>query len=400
MKNARVITVILLSVVMLLVALPVTTFVAISSDYEYEILAGDSVEITEYTGAGGDVTIPETIKGYTVTVIGEDAFAYCETLTSVVIPDSVTAIGDSAFQSCYALTTAEIGNGVTTIGDSAFYDCDALTSIVIGNSVTTIGDSAFSSCSALTTVEIGKSVTAIGDSAFYACYTLTAITVAAENPNYSSDADGVLYNKDKTTLIQYPIGNSRTAYTIPDSVTAIGDDAFSSCVALTAVEIGDSVTAIGDLVFYECSALTTVEIGDNVTTIGNYAFSSCFSMTEVVIPDSVTTIGEGAFDYCRALTSITVAAENPNYSSDAAGVLYNKEQTTLIQYPVGNSETAYIIPDSVTTIGDSAFYECPALTTVYYTGTEEQWNAVTIGSDNYSLLNAELIFGAMPDPCL
>ena len=164
---------ILLIITLTLTAAPVSGFVglgeellpiasaATSGDYTYRVLSGGTAEITRYIGAGGDVVIPDTIDGYTVTSIGYSAFYECSVLTTVAIGDSVTTIGDHAFDSCNALTTVDIPDSVTTIGDYAFSDCDAL----------------------------------------------TAITVAAENPSYSSDAYGVLYNKDKTTLIQYPIGN-------------------------------------------------------------------------------------------------------------------------------------------------------------------------------------------------
>ena len=121
MKNIRKITAILLSVVMLLTALPVTTFAATSGDYEYEILADGTAAITDYTGAGGDVTIPDTIDGHTVTAIGDSAFDGCSTLTTVEIPDSVTTIGYWAFAYCGALTTVEIPDSVRSIGSNAFH---------------------------------------------------------------------------------------------------------------------------------------------------------------------------------------------------------------------------------------------------------------------------------------
>ena len=404
---------ILLVITLTLTAAPLSGFVglgeelftvasaATSGDYTYRVLSDGTAEITGYTGDGGDVVIPDSIDGYTVTSIGDEAFRNCDDLTAINIPNSVTTIGDRAFYSCAALTTIDIPDSVTTIGDYAFTICYDLTTVTIGNSVTAIGTYAFEDCHALTTIEIPDSVITIGDDAFRYCNALTTITVAEENPKYSSDAYGVLFDKAKTTLIQYPIGNSRTEYTIPDSVATIGDEAFSFCLALTTVEIPNSVTTIGDEAFATCSALTTIDIPDSVTTIGDGAFSSCAALTTIDIPDSVTTIGDGAFSFCyalttidipdsvttiggsafatcSALTTITVAEENPKYSSDAYGVLFDKAKTTLIRYPIGNSRTEYIIPDNVTTIGDDAFYGCDALTAV------DIGNSVTtIGDDAF-----------------
>jgi len=151
-----------------------------------------------------------------------------------------------------------IGNYVTSIGDRAFESCSSLTSVTIGNGVTGIGVHAFYYCSSLTSVTIGNSVTSIGYEAFFACSSLTSINVDVENKYYSSDERGVLFNKDKTELIQYPIGNTATSYIIPDSVTRIGYYAFSGCSSLTSVTIPDSVTSIGIGAFMGCTTLKDV----------------------------------------------------------------------------------------------------------------------------------------------
>ena len=191
-----------------------------------------------------------TFKG-DVTTIGDKAFYFCDSLTSVTIPDSVTTIGYAAFYRCYNLTNVTIPDSVTTIGNEAFNWCTSLTSVTIGDSVTTIGEMAFYYCRKLKIVTIGDSVTTIGNSAFYDCDSLTSVT-------------------------------------IPDSVTSIGNSAF-----------------------FSCDSLTSVTIGDSVTTIGNSAFSSCDSLTSVTIPDSVTKIGDNAFDGCAGLKEVYCKATTP-----------------------------------------------------------------------------------------
>ena len=221
MQNGRKILSVILCMLLAVSMLPVQVFAATSSDYDYQVLDDGTAEITDYTGPGGDIVIPDTIDGYTVTTIGNEAFSWCTALTSIDIPDSVTTIGDEAFYSCDALATVNLGNGVTTIGDRAFFGCDALSTVNLGNGVTTIGDDAFYSCEALTSIEI------------------------------------------------------------PDSVTTIGEGAFEFCDALTTVNLGNGVTTIGDWAFYNCSALTNIDIPDSVITISDSAFEDCDALTTV-----------------------------------------------------------------------------------------------------------------------
>ena len=317
-----------------------------------------------------------------VTSIGGGAFYDCDSLTSVVIPDSVTSIGDYALSFCDSLTSVLIPNSVTSIGDCAFYNCNSLTSVVIGDSVTSIGDEAFWKCSSLTSVVIGDSVASIGYDAFSLCFSLNEITVGEKNKYYKS-IDGNLYTADEKILIQYAIGKTSTEFSIPDSVTSIGEYAFWCCSSLTSVIIPDSVTSIGDWAFYDCYALTSVVIGDSVTSIGYDAFYHCSSLTSVVLPDSVTSIGMWAFSRCSSLTSVVI----PD-SVTSIGEWAFSHCTSL---------TSVVIGDSVTSIGNYAFYGFDALTDVYYTGTEEEWATITIGSDNSALKNATIHFNYVPE---
>ncbi|MDO4565294.1 MAG: leucine-rich repeat protein, partial [Clostridia bacterium] len=281
-------------------------------DYEYTVENGEAT-ITRYTGAGGDITIPSTLGGY-----------------------PVTSIGDEAFWGCRSLTSVTIGNGVTSIGDYAFYHCTSLASVTIGNGVTSIGEWAFTFCSSLTSVE-----------------------VESNNPSYM-DIDGVLFNKNGTTLIKYPEGKTASSYTIPAGVTSIGDSAFDQCDSLTSVVIPDSVISIGYAAFQSCDSLTSVTIPNSVTSIGGWAFNLCDSLTSIEIPASVTFIGESPLSQCDRLTSIEVAENNPNYK-DVNGVLFDKAGSVLIQYPAGKPETEYTVPNGVVSIGTWAFFGCDYL---------------------------------------
>ena len=231
------------------------------------------------------------------------------------------------------ITTVVIDEGVTKIGNFAFQSCIKLESISIPASVTSIGNNAFEFCSNLASVNIPASVTTIGDYAFFRCASLTAFNVDDGNANYSSDAIGVLFNKAKTTLIQYPAGNTATSYTIPASVTSIGERAFLDCTNL------ESIT----------------------------------------IPATVTSIGENAFEDCTSLTAINVDDGNANYASED-GVLFNKDKTTLVLYPLGKTAPSFTVPASVTSIGENAFYYCTNLTTVTF---DNQSQLTTIGNSAF-----------------
>ena len=295
-----------------------------------------------------------------VTSIGDGVFQGCTSLRSVTIPDSVTSIGDDAFYGCYFTSENFVNNSNVELDDSSkptIVDTDAggfcikdnelvnmrptyaIGEITIPDSVTSISDYAFNDCTSLTSVTIPDSVTSIDDWTFSSCTSLTSIEVSGNNKNYSS-ADGVLFNKDKSELITYPAGKTDSEYVIPNSVISIGDSAFENCTSLTSVTIPDSVTSIG-----------------------RYTFENCTSLTSVTIPDSVTSIGSGAFSNCTSLTSIEVSGNNKSYSS-ADGVLFNKDKTELITYPAGKTDSEYVIPNSVTSIGYSAFENCTSLTSV------------------------------------
>ena len=304
------------------------------------------------------ITIPASVAS-----IGIVAFGNCTSLSSVTIPGSVTNIGNPAFVYCTNLAAITVDatnsmyssvggilftksqtaliqcpagkagsytvpNSVTSIGDWAFVYCSSLTSVSIGNNVTNIGARAFSNCASLTTVTIPAGVTSIGEFAFYYCTSLAAITVDATNSIYSS-VDGVLLNKSRTTLIQCPAGKAGS-YTVPNSVTSLGDYAFYYCSSLASVMIGNGVRSIGSFGFFSCTSLTNITIGNSVTNIPSYAFSSCTSLTNVTIPSSVASIGYYAFAYCTNLTGVYFQGAPPTVASQ---VFSGDDQATVYYSP-------------------------------------------------------------------
>jgi hypothetical protein len=436
------------------------------------------------------VTIPSS-----VTRIGHSAFSRCTDLISVTIPSSVTSVGDRAFEHCSGLKSVTIPSSVTSIGDRAFEYCSGLKSVTIPSSVTLIGYGAFADCDGLKSVTIPSSVTRIGAGPFAGCGKLATLTVAAGNLSYQVDG-GVLFTKGGKTLVQYPIGKPGGTYTIPSSVTSIGNRAFGGCEGLKSVTIPSSVTSIGEQAFGGCFNLMAISVAkgnpsyqadsgvlftkggktlvqypmgkarqeatrraklqpliakqlkvageaagknkwgeaakaaakvlkmdpdhavaqelkrraswgplpektlgnlkykvhpihqacaitgvlDNKNTvaflvlpdeiegrplirIGREAFLWCKVLESVTIPSSVTSIGDEAFATCFNLVNLSVAAGNPVYEADG-GVLFTKGGKTLLLYPQGKPGETYIIPSSVTSIGNEAFAWCRRLKSV------------------------------------
>jgi hypothetical protein len=339
---------------------------------EWEIVDGKSVTITRYTGTATTLNIPEQIQGLLVTAIGDRALSYCTRLFNVSIPSSVTVIGEMAFFYCSNLTNITVDNNnpaFVSVGGVLFdrprrtiiaYPAGRRGTYDIPSSVTAIGDYALGCCHNLTGITIPSSVTYIGEAALSGCFELASITVDSNNPAFAS-IDDVLFDKSIRTLIVYPGGNQARTYVIPSSVTAIGDWAFY-CGRLTNISIPPSLAAIGDDAFSVCSRLASVTIPSSVRSIGDRAFSYCSSLTSVTIPSSVTYIGEGPFSGCSSLTGITVDRLNLAYTS-VDGVLFDKTKRTIINYPAGK-QGPYVIPSSVTAIGEAAFSGCSSLTSV------------------------------------
>lgn len=269
------------------------------------------------------VTIPDSVTG-----IGSGAFSGCENLTDITLSKNLTSIGSHAFYGTGYYNNPEnwdndvlyIGNyliaaknsisgkykvkeNTKVIAKRAFSDCRSLTGIMITENVTDIGLYAFLGCTNLSDAAISKSVTNIEVGVFTGCKSLKEITVDSENKNYSS-ADGVLFNKDKTCLIVYPAGKTEISYSIPQTVTEIGQWSFYYCANLETINIPSGVKTIDTDAFYYSSKLNSVTIPNSVTEIGSGAFSNCTGLASVVISGNITEIGPYTFYRCANLEDI------------------------------------------------------------------------------------------------
>ena len=334
--------------------------------------------------------LSEIVIPSSVTSIGDSAFSLCSSLSEIVIPFSVTSIGDCAFDTCSSLLEIVIPPSVTSIGDYAFLGCRSLSEIVIPSCVTSIGDGAFSFCNSLSEIVIPSSVTSMGDRAFYGCSSLSEIVIPSCVTSIGDRAFDtcsslleIVIPPSVTSIGDYAFLGCRSLseIVIPSCVTSIGDGAFSFCNSLSEIVIPSSVTSIGDGAFYGCNSLSEIVIPSSVTSIGHHAFYGCRSLSEIVIPSGVTSIGDRAFCGCSSLKYISIPKSvidlngnpfvewkgkleclSPNlvYEDD---ILFNKDKSRIISFRNQNIES-YVIPSSVTGIGDWAFSGCDSLSEI------------------------------------
>ena len=348
-----------------------------SGDLYYDITSSSApytVEVTyekwssssNYAGLTS-ATIPETVTyngtTYSVTSIGDYAFRYCSSLSSITIPNSVTSIGDYAFYYCSSLSSITIPNSVTSIGSCAFFDCSSLTSITIPNSVTSIGSSAFYDCSALTSITIPNSVTSIGEYAFNGCSSLSSVVWNAKNYPDSDYSDRP-FDDISSQITSFTFGNevehipaylcygmdNLTSITIPNSVTSIRYGAFEGCSSLTSVVWNaknlQDFEYLNANPFYDIrSQITSFTFGNEVEHIPANLCYGMNNLTSITIPNSVTSIGEFAFNGCSSITT-------PVYNAHC------------FAYMPTSYKGAYIIPDGIKQIAGGAFSSCSSLTSV------------------------------------
>ena len=348
-----------------------------------------------------------------ITAIGKNAFSGCKNIEGITIPDSVTSIGENAFGGCTGITSLIIPDSVTSIGDEAFRDCSGLETLGVYGNSTVIGEEVFKGCSALTDVTMQGSIKSVGKDAFYGCSVLKKVNI-----NDIGDWCRTEFENGGNPLRHakslYLDGTLVTDIVIPDGVTRIGAHVFSYYDKMTSVTIPDSLTSVGEYAFNGCKGLTDVYVNDirvwcgiefgtssnpllyasringnilteltipeGVTKIGSHAFEKCKNLTKVIIPDSVTSIGESAFQGCSSLTGIRIP-----------------DSVTELKYNVFcdcQALTYVIIPKSVTSIEGWAFDYCKKIETVFYSGSMEEWEKITMNYGNTPLTKADIVYNA------
>ena len=371
-------------------------------------LTGNDAVICARAFCNNDALKEVTLSG--VKTIGYNAFGGDDALKSADLGEGLISIDSYAFQSCSNLETVSLPESLTTINSYAFQSCSKLTSIDIPNKVTKIDDNTFSNCPSLKNVSIGSGCTSISTVAFINAYSIDEITVAENNKNFTA-VDGVLYNKDKTTLVLYP-KNRSGEFAVPDTVTTIADYAFDNAPKLTKVTIGENVKSVGTGAFRNCNSLETVIFKDSDTvqkTIGDYAFNNCPALTEVDFGNAVKSIGNYAFMVDKLLESIEFpdSLESIGYcafscyrggtystyvASNLKSVKFGSGLKTIGNYAFyGNRslETVQFSGENLTSIGEDAFRDCIALSELNITG-----NGLVIDSNafycNYALKSVTL----------
>lgn len=327
------------------------------------------------------LTLPDGLSS-----IGKEAFINCISLTDLVLPESITSIGDSAFRECTSLTCMTIPKNLSNTGTNAFNGCRSLSEVTILDGVTSIGDGAFAGCSSLKRVVIPDSVQIIGYDAFYYCTNLAGLAF----PNSLQSIGGRAFY-GCTSLKEI---------SLPDSVTRMEDEAFRECSSLTSAVLPAGLTRISDNAFRGCVGLTNITIPANVKTVDPGAFGACSRLTSVSLPNGLTTIENGAFSGCVNLKEISIPESVTEIRGSAFEDCFNLKNVEIPGKVTDIGESTFrgcrklksvSIPQSVNGIREYAFYECDSLKDVYYSGTKNEWNSISIFSNGNDRLSAATI---------
>lgn len=324
------------------------------------------------------ITLPKSL-----TSIGDEAFSWCGELGSITIPEAVSSIGCAVFDYCHSLSsvTVDPANPYYSSLDGVLFNKDQsilvyypggkeLSDYILPNTVTSICDRAFGECNSLCSITLPAGLTSFGNQELSDCVSFSSINVDPANPCYSS-LDGVLFDKEQTTLICYPCAKELSEYTLPESVTTIGDAAFRSCYPLTSITLPEGLTSIGKQAFEFCGSLVSLTLPEGVTSIDENTFYFCTSLTSISLPEGVTSIGDYAFSYCTSLDSIALPKSLYHIDDNAFNYCTSLESITLpegVNY-IGNyafssceSLTSITLPEGRIYIGDGAFWDCISLT--------------------------------------
>ena len=325
-------------------------------------LKGNGETVIDYGAfCGNDALKKISLAG--IKTIDNSAFEDCGDLNSVNFGEGLLSIGSDAFRYCPNIETVSLPESLTTINDGAFKRCSKLTSIDIPNKVTKLNDNTFAYCTSLKNVSIGSGCTSISATAFVNTSSIDRITVSEDNKNFTV-VDGVLYNKDMTTLVLYP-KNCSGEFAVPDTVTTIADYAFYESPNITKITIGKNVKTIGNYAFYNCPALFKVDFGNAVKTIGSYSFAVNDSIESIEFPDSLESIGDNAFiaypDGSYVENKLKSVKFGKGLKTIGNNAFYRNQKLTNIEFTGEN----------LTSIGSYAFYNCIALTELNLKGNGE-----------------------------
>ena len=347
--------------------------------YYYTVDGEGNAVIVGCTTTSTNITLPNTLGGYTVTTVGYKGMANCTTLTSVTIPNNIVKLDLYAFAGCTNLDTATIPATCVYVGQYAFSRCTSLTTVVIAEGVTYLGDYCFEYCTSLTEIVVPDSCTYLGDYAFYNCRSMESATIGITVPTIGKYT---FYNCEKLATVvigikvesigEYAFYNTAlTRLTTPTSLKHIGDYAFASCDVLERVSLKTGLLTIGDGAFMGDVALTTINWTANINSIGAYAFHGCSSLASATIPAGVTEIKDYAFAYCTSLASVTVKGtltsigEKAFYRDALTAFTFTEGLTTIGADAFAfNALEAITLPNTLVYIGEQAFNECSSLATV------------------------------------